>query len=288
MIRFVNAKINLGLNIVGKREDGYHELNTIFYPIGLYSGSVANPQPFSDILEIHLLDFGREDEFSFSGNSIDCPLEKNLVFKAAKAFRAAFPPSNNIGFKISLDKHIPDGAGLGGGSADATFILTSLNSLFGNPLNKNELIGIAASLGADCPFFIENKPVIASGIGEVMRPCAVDLSGYWLVLVTPEIYISTREAFANVTPCEPSEPMSKIVSNPIGSWEEKGLKNDFENSVFKQFPLLDIIKTRIKNAGALFASMSGSGSSIFGIFQSFEKAQQAAYIFPDTSSLILL
>lgn len=268
MIRFVNAKINLGLNVTSKRPDGYHELETVFYPVGLYNGTVQNPEPFNDILEIHPCDTAHKDEFLFSGNPIACPPEKNLVYKAVKAFKEAAgnKKAASPNFTTHLEKHIPDGAGLGGGSADASFTLRIINELCGNPLTHKELTELAATLGADCPFFIENRPVAASGIGEIMQPIDLDLSGYWAVIIKPDIYISTKEAFSGISPRKPDRLPGEIVKLPVELWEEEGLRNDFEPHIFRQYPRLDEIKRYLKEEGALYASMSGSGSSIFGIF----------------------
>lgn len=278
MVRFVNAKLNLGLNIIRKREDGYHELETLFYPVGLFNGTPENPQPFSDILEIHLLDDAREDEFYFTGNTIDCPLEKNLVVKACREFnRALALTGKNVKpIFIQLDKHIPDGAGLGGGSADASFTLSMLNSLYHNPFSSEELISMAARLGADCPFFILNSPVLARGIGEIMQPFPLDLHDFWCVIVKPDIYISTKEAFSGITPNEPETKIEEILSKPVDCWETEGLKNDFERHIFRLHPRLEEIKRGLKNNGALYAAMSGSGSSIFGIFPDFSQAEKTA------------
>lgn len=270
MIGFVNAKINIGLNITSKRQDGYHELETLFYPVGKYNGTPANPEPFCDVLEIHPCEHLREDEFIFSGNPIDCPLEKNLVYKAVRLWRGKI--TDGVAARIFLDKHLPDGAGLGGGSADASFTLRILNELAGNPFSKNELVSFAATLGADCPFFIENRPVVATGIGEIMKPVDLDLSGKWVVIVKPDVYISTKEAFSGIKPQKPTHKISDIVRLPIEEWERAGLKNDFEPHIFKMYPELHNIKRELKASGALYESMSGSGSSIYGIFRDEETA----------------
>lgn len=290
MIKFVNAKLNLGLNIIKKRADGYHELETLFYPVGLFNGTPQNPEAFGDILEIHIKENPGEDIFRFYGNPIDCPLEKNLVFKAIKAFNEFVPEHSekSLSVDVSLEKHIPDGAGLGGGSADASFTLTSLNELTGKPLDKEALKKIAAKLGADCPFFIENHPAIATGIGEILSPCEPVLSGYWAVIVKPSVYISTREAFAGITPSVTRKSIAEIIKNPIERWESEGLKNDFEPHIFKAYPVLKGIKERLKKSGALFASMSGSGSALFGIFPDKESALNAARLFTDPTYICLL
>lgn len=277
MIKFVNAKLNLGLNIIRKRDDGYHELQTLFYPVGLYNGSPVNPEPFCDILEIHLSDSGQEDELSFSGNPIDCPPEKNLVYKAVGVFRTAMLRKGYSlpGCKIRLDKHIPDGAGLGGGSADASFTLLALNELRSDVFSKKELIEMALSLGADCPFFIENSPVIAEGIGEIMSPCELNLTGNWAVIVKPDVHVSTKEAFSGITPRTPDRNIPDIIRHPVSEWETEGLKNDFEDHIFQLYPQLRSIKDSLAAKGALYSSMSGSGSAIFGIYPGRESALNA-------------
>lgn len=265
MIRFVNAKLNLGLNIVRKREDGYHDLETIFYPIGLYNGTPENPEPFCDMLEITP---SEQTEFIFSGRLVDCPLEKNLVYKAWKVFNDKAPDMAT--YRITLEKHLPDGAGLGGGSADAAFVLLMLNNLEGNPFDDAELADMALKLGADCPFFIYNKPCFAEGVGEKIMPIELDLSGMWVLLVKPEVSISTKEAFAGVNPMCSENDLREVVKLDVGKWDGL-MKNDFENSLFPGHPVLKNIKERMKAFGADYTAMSGSGSTIFGIFK--EKAE---------------
>lgn len=269
MISFVNAKINIGLNITEKRTDGYHNLESLFYPVGLHNGTPGNPQPFDDIIEIHLHDDNREDEFYFSGNFIDCGSQDNLVVMAVKKFRenALAKGFTLNGVRLHLQKHIPDGAGLGGGSADASFTMKLLNSLSGNIFDNSELLALTATLGADCPFFIINRPSIVSGLGDIIEPaeeCSLD--GYWCLIVKPDIYISTRQAFAGIRPSRWELQLEEIIKLPVKEWEEAGLKNDFEKSIFPVFPLLNAIKNTIRELGAEFTSMSGSGSSIFGLF----------------------
>lgn len=275
MIKFVNAKINLGLNIVRKREDGYHDLETIFYPVGLHNGTPENPQPFCDILEI--LPGSDETKFHFSGNKIDCPPEKNLVVKAADIFADELK-SRDIPlqpFDIHLDKHIPDGAGMGGGSADASFTLKLLDELCGNILQEDVLIKLAGKLGADCPFFVKNHPVYAEGTGDRMQSVNVDLSNKWVLIVKPPVFISTKEAFSNVTPERSEKDLRDISSLPIKEWEQAGLKNDFEKSLFPKYPILKEIKEFIRETGALYASMTGSGAALYGIFENGEDAYRA-------------
>lgn len=281
MIKFVNAKINLGLNITERRDDGYHNLETVFFPVGIESGMPQQPEPFDDILET-TLDLSKPAgcKFQFMGRRIDCPPEKNLVVKAATLLLRSYfdknSPESIAGlFTISLDKHLPDGAGLGGGSADASFTLTSLNETLGNPFSRDELLGMAARLGADCPFFIVNTPCFAEGIGEILTPVEIDLKGNWLLLVKPPVYVSTREAFAGITPRRPDFDLRFLPYLPLDQWRER-VRNDFEESIFPIRPELRELKDEFYTRGAVYASMSGSGSSIYGIFSS-EEAARGAY-----------
>lgn len=258
MITFPNAKINLGLNIVSRRPDGYHNIETVFYPI-----------PLTDALEIVPSRSGATTLTCY-GRKVDCPVEKNLVMKACRLLQAqcGLPAVD-----MFLYKHIPDGAGLGGGSSDASHVLTMLNSMFSLGLSANELKALASTLGADCAFFIENRPVMATGIGNVFAPVEVDLKGKFLFLVKPDVSVSTAQAYAQVTPKLSQEPLARILAHPIEQWQSGGLKNDFEPGVFAQFPELGEVKQAIEQAGALYCSMSGSGSSIFGIFDDVKLAE---------------
>lgn len=272
MIEIVNAKINIGLQIVRRREDGYHDLQTVFYPVGKYAGSPQNPVKFCDILEMTRAENGFGlPEFIFSGRAIDCALEKNLVYKAVMQFkvRGLLPD----GLTIRLEKHMPDGAGLGGGSADASFTLRMLNELIGNRFNDRELASIALELGADCPFFIYNRPMYASGVGERLEDVNLSLDGYWIVIAKPKVYISTKEAFAGVVPRKGDIDLRDIGNMPITEWQ--GLvKNDFEESVFPKHPELRDLKDTLLNYGASYASMSGSGSSIYGIYENYHLGER--------------
>lgn len=269
MIKFVNAKLNLGLNIVRRREDGYHDLNTIFYPVGLHNGTPGNPEPFCDILEVVP---SERTEFVFTGREVSCPLEKNLVFRAWKVFKDNYPELKE--YVIRLEKHLPDGAGLGGGSADAAFLLQMLNQLSGLPFDDSQLASMALSLGADCPFFIYNRPCYAEGVGERIRMIDLDLSGKWCALVKPEVSISTKEAFAGVIPSEPAVALEAVAYRPVCEWNGL-MRNDFEDSLFPNHPVLGEIKEALLASGAEYAAMSGSGSTIFGIFDSREAALNA-------------
>lgn len=265
MIRFPNAKINLGLNIVNRRPDGYHDIETVFYPIAL-----------EDSLEIVPAAEGAATTLSCYGRHVDCPMEKNLVTKALRLLQAEF----NIGeVEMHLMKHIPDGAGLGGGSSDASSALIMLNEMFQLGLSADQLAERAARLGADCAFFIYNRPVMATGIGNIFSPVDVDLAGCHLLLVKPPVAVPTAQAYAKVVPAPSAEAIPDILKLPITEWQHH-LHNDFEPSVFAQHPLLADIKQQIYSAGALYASMSGSGSSMFGIFSDANMAEAAKNQFP--------
>ena len=257
MIKFPNAKINLGLDIVERRPDGYHNIETVFYPIPLKDIVECVPGTHSTTI------------LTTSGNPVDCPMEKNLVYKAYMLLQEKYslPPVD-----IFLHKAIPAGAGLGGGSSDASFTLMALNEMFALGLSSDELCEIASKIGADCPFFIHNKPVMATGIGNIFSPVSVSLSGKHLLLVKPDVYVSTKEAYSMVSPRVPEIHIPEILKMPIGEWR-KYLKNDFEESVFALRPMLAAIKSRLYDCGAVYASMSGSGSSIFGIFDNDKLAE---------------
>lgn len=250
MILFPNAKINLGLNIVSKRSDGYHNLETIFYPL-----------PIKDALEV-IPSTDEKDSFIEAGLKVDAVAENNLVMKALRLLRQGYdiPP-----IEVHLLKKIPFGAGIGGGSADAAFMLKLLNDQFSLGINNERLVQLAAKLGADCPFFIYNRPMFATGIGEILEPVELSLDQYNLVLVKPDIHVSTKDAFALVKPQYPEISLKAIVKRPIKEW--KGLMyNDFEKSIFPQYSEIETIKEKLYALGAVYASMSGSGSSVYAIF----------------------
>lgn len=278
MIKFVNAKINIGLNVVEKRPDGYHNLETVFYPVGLECGLPHQPDPFDDILEV-AYDGGEVSgcRFQFVGRRIDCPPKKNLVVRAASEFLGKYNTRCDdlmrYGmFEITLDKHLPDGAGLGGGSADASFTLEMLNDVTGNKFTKEELGEMALKLGADCPFFLENRPCFAEGIGEKLKPIDLNLSGYTILIVKPDIHVSTADAFSGITPGKPDFDLRFLPYLPIDEWKNK-VVNDFEKTVFARHPELKAIKENLYESGAVYASMSGSGSAIYGIFKETDAAK---------------
>lgn len=252
MITYPNAKINLGLNIVEKRPDGYHNLETVFYPINL-----------QDALEVNLMEGEEEFSLKVSGVPIEGEPENNLVVKAYRLLKKDYPEMPAI--DIHMYKHIPTGAGLGGGSADAAFMIKLLNEKFKLNLSIEKMEEYAAKLGADCAFFIQNKPVFATGIGNIFEPIQLSLKGYYLVLVKPDIFVSTKDAFAHIIPTQPTQSLKEIIRMPVETWRAT-MKNDFEESVFQKFPEIAAIKDKLYDLGAVYASMSGSGSSVYGIF----------------------
>ncbi len=249
MISFPNAKINIGLNVVSKREDGYHNLETIFYPVKL-----------ADALEIVQAD---KTEFTASGIEIDGKAENNLVFKAYTILQKDFnlPP-----VKLHLHKKVPFGAGLGGGSADAAFTLKMLNDYFKLGLPDSKLENYAGQIGADCAFFIQNKPTFAHGIGNQFEPINIDLSGFNIVIIKPPFSVSTPEAYRNIIPAKPIFSLKQIENLPIEDWRDF-IRNDFEASVFPIYPEIEALKNKLYELGATYSSMSGSGSAVFGIFR---------------------
>lgn len=254
MLTFPCCKINLGLNVTERRPDGYHNLETVFYPILL-----------NDALEVVPLTEPSEVPYRLSlyGTVIDGPVEKNLVVRAYLMLASDFmlPPVD-----IHLYKHIPSGAGLGGGSADAAYMLCLLNDMFDLQLSEERLIGYASRLGADCAFFVHRRPTFATGIGDIFTPIGLDLKGWQMVIIKPDIFVSTAEAFRGITPQKPSCSLLDIVKEPVESWRDS-MVNDFEESIFPHHPRIAEIKQGLYEAGASYAAMSGSGSSVFGLFQ---------------------
>ena len=267
MITFPNAKINLGLDVVEKRPDGYHNLETVFYPI-----------PLCDILEMTPVMDDDADECSFTMHNavFEGDNNDNLVVKAYKILAADYKLPK---MEISLYKNIPTGAGLGGGSADGAFALKMINEIAELNLNDGQLEEYAARIGADCAFFIKNTPAYATGIGNILSPTVCDLKDTYLVLVKPDIHISTKEAYSLVKPAAPAVPLTEIARRPIREW--KGvMKNDFEKSVFANHPSMEKIKEKLYDMGAIYASMSGSGSAFFGIFHKEQDINKIKEMFP--------
>ena len=267
MITFPNAKINLGLDIVEKRPDGYHNLETVFYPI-----------PLCDILEITPATEPDAPEYTFTMyNAVfEGSNDDNLVIKAYKALAADHKLPK---VDISLYKHIPTGAGLGGGSADAAFALKMLNDIASLGLTSQQLCSYASRIGADCAFFIDNTPAYATGIGDILTPTPCTISGYHLVLVKPDIHVSTKDAYALVTPQKPLQALTDIAQLPIQEWKD-AMKNDFEKSIFAKYPAMAKVKEQLYEMGAVYASMSGSGSSFFGIFKEEQDIEKIKKFFP--------
>lgn len=259
MIVFPCAKINLGLNIVSKREDGYHNLETVFYPIPLY-----------DALEIKYMDEKFPSQVAcdlkVTGNAVECDERNNLVVKAYNLLAEDYKLPR---VHAHLYKHIPSQAGLGGGSSDAAFMIRLLDERFRLNIGNPEMEKYAARLGADCAFFIEAEPAYAEGIGDELMPVdgpKGNLNGYYLAIVKPDIAVSTKEAYAAITPTATSKSCREIVRQPIETWKEE-LVNDFEAPIFKLHPALAEIKEKLYQQGAKYAAMSGSGSALFGIFE---------------------
>lgn len=249
MICFPNAKINIGLNITERRADGYHNLESVFYPVKL-----------NDALEVVEAD---ELGFSSSGLAIPGDMASNLCIKAYHLLQRDFeiPPVH-----IHLHKHIPVGAGLGGGSSDAAFFIKLMNEKFALGLSFEQMEAYCRQLGADCAFFIQNKPVYAFEKGDRFEAVFLDLSAYFLVLVMPNVQVSTAEAYRGVKPAKPENSLKEFIRLSPEAWK-KGIKNDFEISVFQKYPVIRGVKASLYEAGAIYAAMSGSGSSVFALFK---------------------
>ncbi|GAB3229847.1 4-(cytidine 5'-diphospho)-2-C-methyl-D-erythritol kinase [Algoriphagus aestuariicola] len=254
MISFPNAKINLGLHITAKRKDGYHDIETCMVPIPLF-----------DALEM-IID--KKSAWTSTGLPIPGDPKDNLILKAEKLLKKDFPGLPNL--NMHLHKNIPMGAGLGGGSADGAFALKLMNNLFDLHLDDFFLEEYAAQLGSDCPFFIENRPKIARGRGEILSEINLSLQGIHLVLINPGIHVGTKEAYAGVTPTSAKVALEEVIADR-SRWKEE-LVNDFEVSVFGRYPEISEIKSKMYDLGAFYAAMSGSGSSVFGLFEEKPKA----------------
>lgn len=266
VITFPNAKINIGLDITACRADGYHDISTVFYPVS-----------WRDILEIVPSSTG-DDSLSVGGRGCDCPVQKNLVMKALTALRRVveIPP-----VEIYLEKIIPDGAGLGGGSSDAAFTVRMLNDMFSLGLDNDTLARVVSTVGADCPFFIYNRPMHATGTGDLLTPVGIDgVEGLFIAIVKPPVSVSTREAYSMVTPSKPAFDLTEAVSlwNPA-KWRRE-IHNRFEPSVFASHPEIAEVKTKFYEIGALYSSMSGSGASVFGLFDDDILADTLVWEFP--------
>ena len=285
MIAFPNAKINVGLNVVARRPDGYHDIETVFYPVLLQdaleitlmrpldpaqlrkrieAGLLVQPD---DVFMPFRLRRRKEDipccSLEMTGNEFPFVAADNLVVKAYLMLQQDFDlPS----IDIKLHKHIPSGAGLGGGSSDCAFMITLLNRRFNLRMRDSMMERYAARLGSDCAFFISNTPSIATGRGEILNPVGLSLKGYSVLLVKPDVSVSTAEAYASLTPKQPEIPLAEAIRRPVAEWKDC-VFNDFETTVFAKYPLLADIKRRLYSMGAVYAAMSGSGSTVYGLFR---------------------
>lgn len=250
MICFPNAKINIGLLVRSRREDGYHNIETIMYPVGL-----------SDILEVAKINTGKTI-INNTGLNVRTPIKNNLVYKAYRILKEKFDLPD---ITMHLHKIIPFGAGLGGGSSDAAFAFKSILALFQLHLEKQEIHEMVSSIGSDCTFFLENKPSLVKGVGDIIEPIQLDLSGYKLVIIYPKIHISTPQAYAGIEVFSSSHALDDLIKLPIKEWKDN-IFNDFEHSVFRKYTELEDIKNLLYEKGAAYASMSGSGSAIYGLF----------------------
>jgi len=264
MILYPPAKINIGLSIVEKRPDGFHNIETVFYPI-----------PLCDSLSIETAGAGATCQLVFSCDGIELPDDDNLCCKAYRLLDDDFhlPP-----VIIRLYKAIPIGAGLGGGSSDAAYTLLALNSLFQLNIPDDELTRYASRLGSDCAFFLQDQPAFGTGKGDILEPLSLSLAGYHIIIVKPPVFVSTAEAYSSVTPKKVEHHLPELLKAPVSEWRHT-VFNDFEASVFKMYPEIGQIKEKLYQEGAVYASMSGSGSSVYGIFD--KETDEVAKMFPE-------
>ena len=264
-----NCKINIGLDVLRRRADGFHDLSTVMVPVHeLYD----------------VVDVVPSDEMCLEqrGLVVDCPAEKNLCVRAARLMQRYYNVGN---VTITLDKRVPFGAGLGGGSSDATAVIMAINDIFGLNLPEEELIARAAEIGSDTAFFVRNTPQLCTGRGEIMTPISLPISGLWLAVVKPAGEgVSTAEAYGGVKPAEPIEPLEQRLQQPVDEWQGV-VKNDFEPHIFAAHPIVGELKQRLLDAGAIYASMSGSGSALFGLFAEQPKLNFDPYIFTHIEQL---
>lgn len=262
MICYPNAKINLGLNVTSVRDDGYHNLETVFYPVPLcdtLSVSTAEEPVESCKMQVSASDFA----LYTGGIPMNCPAEKNLVVKALRFLENKYTLSR---VHICLYKRIPGEAGLGGGSSDATFMMKAINQLFKLGISSEKMEQYVSEIGADCAFFVRNKPVFASGIGNVFSPVGLSLKNWNIVIVKPQESVSTKQAYSLVHPHKPERCAKDIVAEPVESWKDT-LHNDFEEGIFAMYPQIGRVKQQLYDIGATYAAMSGSGSAVFGLFR---------------------
>ncbi len=269
MILKANCKINLGLNILCRREDGFHDLETVMIPVsGIY-----------DVVEVERAE--GVSTFEQNGIAVDCNVEDNLCMKALRLMQRLYCVGEA---RIRLDKRVPFGAGLGGGSSDATAVIVALNELYGLSLSEERLIEVAAMIGSDTAFFVRNTPQLCEGRGEVMTPISLPLQGKYLAVAKPDEGVSTKEAYSGVKPSVPSVRLVEALQRPIEEWREV-VKNDFEEHIFASHPAIASLKDAMYDAGALYASMSGSGSAVFGIFDSEPKIENKFIKYLKTTKL---
>jgi 4-diphosphocytidyl-2-C-methyl-D-erythritol kinase len=254
VITYPNAKINIGLNVVGKRPDGFHDIETVFFPI-----------PLSDILEIIPSAFGTTT-ITTSGLPIPGQPYQNICIKAIELLRTSNPILHSSLFTLHLHKQIPAGSGLGGGSSDGAFTLKMLNAMEGPGLSEEHIVQLASQLGSDCAFFVRNRPAFATGRGEKLEEISLSLKGYFLALVIPPVHVGTAEAYSMITPGKPSLSVKEIVALPLSEWKNL-LRNDFEEPVTAKYPEIKDVKEKLYERGAVYASMSGSGSAVYGLFK---------------------
>lgn len=251
MILKANCKINIGLDVLRRRDDGFHDVETVMIPVrGLY-----------DTVEVERNGLGHS-RLTVKGLKVDCDAGDNICIRAAQTMARMF---GTAGVDITLDKRIPFGAGLGGGSADGVAVIMAINSLFGLELGERQLLDAAAQLGSDTAFFVRNVPQLCTGRGEIVTPIELDLGGLNLVLAKPDEGVSTREAYSGIVPAVPQRAVAELITLPVSEWQGR-LKNDFEATVFPAHPRIAALKQAMLDHGALYASMSGSGSTVFGLF----------------------
>ena len=267
MVLYPPAKINIGLSIVGKRPDGFHNIETVFYPL-----------PLCDSLKVETAKAATSRKISFSCDGIELPDHDPYNNLCCKAYHLLDADHNLPPVNIHLHKTIPVGAGLGGGSSDAAFSLHALNQLFQLGLSVEELIRYASRLGSDCAFFLHGKPAFGVGKGDILEPINLSLAGYHILLVKPPVFVSTADAYSSVTPRETQNHLPDLLQAPVSEWRFL-ISNDFETPVFKKFPEIGKIKERMYREGALYAAMSGSGSTVYGIFN--QKPDKVAKWFTD-------
>ena len=268
MIIFPNCKINLGLQIIRKRNDGYHDLQTVFYPTKIHDALEVIQNPGESVKKIQgKLGKGTVSEwlqFDCTGLNVENDPGSNLCLKAFQLLKKDFPQIPYS--QMHLHKTIPIGAGLGGGSADGAFTLLLLNQKFGLGISRETLLDYALQIGSDCPFFIINKPCYATGRGEFLEHISLDLSSYRFMIVHPGIHINTSQVFSEIIPGDTNKSIKEIIQQPIETWRGE-LKNDFEEPIFKKYPEVKKIKNDLYQSGSIYASMSGSGSAVYGIFE---------------------